>query len=282
MMSGFDFDIGVAMMSTYDADGFLGIQCDAVGEQDSGVRDYEAHHMLGFCARPMDPVVDPDSGNPDPTQAAQVLFGMEAGRGHAWALQDPRMVVKLPQLKPGESMQYGPAANFSRMHADGSITLYTTSDGTLNGTAQFLRLTPKDGLTYVAPWGKMLYGPNGFHVITAAGARIDMGFVGGMPAPFDGLSSYITMNAGTISLEAGALSLGPNDGTAVPVARGAETAEILTAIQLAMNVIATALASASAVQTSGITPAQSAAFAAANVALNLLSPLTILGKLSVS
>ena len=108
-MSAIGWDIGVAMLSEYDADGFIGIQVDAFGEEYSGVEPYEAHHTLGFVSRPRDPEVDSE-GNPKPEASCTVLYGMEGPRGHAMLLGDPRSTAKLPKLKKGGAMFYAPAA----------------------------------------------------------------------------------------------------------------------------------------------------------------------------
>ncbi|WP_394847407.1 hypothetical protein LZC95_08070 [Pendulispora brunnea] len=99
-------DIGIAMLSVYDADGFLGLQVDGFGESQSGLQPYEVHGGTGgFYYRPDDPAVD-SNGEPIPGQACQVLFGTEGGRGHAWVLNDPRSLSVLPQLKKGSSIQF--------------------------------------------------------------------------------------------------------------------------------------------------------------------------------
>lgn len=101
-----DFDIGVAMLSEYDSDGFLGVQFDAYGEEDSGVQAAEVHGYGGYLYRPDDPDLD-ESGEPIEGRACQVLKGQEGGRSHAWVLNDPRAVARLPRLEKGGSIQFG-------------------------------------------------------------------------------------------------------------------------------------------------------------------------------
>lgn len=109
-MSGeFDHDMGVAMLTEVDADGFISIQIDAYGEQDSGVAAYEAHAPLGYYARPLDPTKD-ENGEPKPEESCTVLYALEGGRGHAWAQGDPRLTKKLPKLRKGGTMWGCPAS----------------------------------------------------------------------------------------------------------------------------------------------------------------------------
>jgi hypothetical protein len=101
-----NFDIGISLLSEYDENGFLGIQIDAYGEGKAGVQAYESHGVGGFLYRPCDPELDSD-GNPVPSTAAQVLYALEGGRGHAWCLNDPKSVARLPRLKKSGSIQFG-------------------------------------------------------------------------------------------------------------------------------------------------------------------------------
>lgn len=105
-----DWDLGIATLSEYDKDGFLGVQIDAYGEQKSGAPTFEAHHAYGFKSRPLDPEVDASA---QPTaNACSVLRGWEGSRGHIWLLGDNRVTPKLPPLEKGGSIQYGATGSF--------------------------------------------------------------------------------------------------------------------------------------------------------------------------
>lgn len=264
----FQWDIGLSVLTTYDADGFLGVQIDAYGEQNASVHPYELHHPYGFMGRQLNPVADA-AGNLDPSQSTQTLWAYEGSRGHGIALEDPRVVPTLPQIRPGESLWYGAAGQFGRMHADGSITFMTTDQGgSALGRNIFLRLKPT-GFTLVAPWGKMTFDATGWHVLTSGGARIDMGSIGGMPAPLDQLSTYIRMRAAMVDIEGGVVNLGPSTGNAQPSALGLQTVAHLAAIATALQAIATALTAASGTTTSGVTPPAAAAVASAVAAASV-------------
>lgn len=281
MSRGFEWDIGCAVMSSYDVDGFLGVQIDAYGEQGSGVHPYEAHHLHGFISRPADPVADA-SGAPDTSNACNVMFALEGGRGHAWVLEDPRVVPFLPTLRPGEAMFYGAAGQFVRCKADGSISLMTT-DATvpgpagspiLNGRNIFLDIKPT-GLVFVAPWGRLTFDATGFHVRTQGGARLDLGSISGLPAPLDKIDTYASMSAAMVSMEGSVVSQGPTTGTAEPAAKAITLTAYLTALAAAVQAVLTAAASPDASSSGPVAAAQ------ALLTPLLAPPLTILSNTAV-
>lgn len=123
------------MASVVDADGFLGVQIDAYGEQDSGVTDYEMHHSYGFIARPLDPAKD-NNGNPNYAQACRVLYAFEGSVGHAWLSYDSRVIPKIPLVDKGGSAQYGATGSFHLITGtDGSQTIYVPYSFDSNGVA---------------------------------------------------------------------------------------------------------------------------------------------------
>lgn len=110
-------DIGIAVSTVYDDDGFPGIQVDSYGEQQSGTAPYDHHSPLGILSRPHDPDTD-DNGNP--LRGCTVLYGLDGGKGHAWLSHDPRTVPLLPPLKKGGLVCYGgKQKNPAFIHFDG-------------------------------------------------------------------------------------------------------------------------------------------------------------------
>jgi hypothetical protein len=110
------FDFATAVLSEYDADGFLGIAVDHYGDDDGGgAPPGEAHHPLGFAARP----VDPQKSGPRATvsSGATVLHFFEGQRSHTIALQDHRF--KAPKLDKGGSSHYCPAVPLANATYDG-------------------------------------------------------------------------------------------------------------------------------------------------------------------
>jgi hypothetical protein len=112
-----------ATYSEIDANGFIGIQFDAFGEQKSGVEAVETHHVAGFRSRPRDP--EGDFG-------CNVLVGWDGTEPTVLSvLSDPRWIKSLPAEKQGGSTQYGvtkkgaTAVSFAQFDGDtGGWTCY--------------------------------------------------------------------------------------------------------------------------------------------------------------
>lgn len=208
MSKGIKFQLGCVTYSGRDDDDFIGVQIDAVGDGPA-IAPFQLLHPYGFASRPLDPVTD-ESGNP--LIGCTALYGQQGNECFAWLADDPRAAPTITALKKGESVQYGPRGQFVRCHEDGSISLFTTDDGTYDGRSVFFRVAPT-GFTFSAPWGRITFDDRGFHVLTSAGARIDLGYGDlGLPAPLDGLTSYAKMTAHMVSLKGTATVLGANAG----------------------------------------------------------------------
>lgn len=229
------WDIGVAMLSAYDDDGWLGVQPDALGENASGVKPYEVHNPGGIVHRPLDPVVDPVSLLPDESQAAQILVGMRGRLGVVLVLGDPRVVPNLPTAQKGETFVYGDAGQFERFHADGSISRYTTTDGgasTGQTIVEWLTPTQRD---FSAPWGRETFDAMGYRLTAINGgqsiASITMGGATGLPPGLDG---YMTLQAPIVEID-GNVSIGPTGVPQFGVLQALPTTTALGALVTALN-----------------------------------------------
>lgn len=202
-----EFDLGTALLSEYDGDDFPSIQVDLYG--DAASPSMELHAPYGLYYRPLDPTTDK---NGQVTAGCRALFAVEGDRHHAWLLEDPRITTILPRLKAGESVFYGPTSNFVRNHADGRVSMYTTHDGTPKGLTIMRGVDPDPllgGIVDSSPWGSAKLNATGWHVTTLGGANLDMGGIGGFPAPISDLvKSYATLQADAITLQGKAVSLG--------------------------------------------------------------------------
>src|ERR1700735_2010761 len=101
-MQSFQWDIHNITGSSVDGDGFQSVTVDAYGEQ--GSVPIPVQHMHGLWSMPIDPVVDPGSGEPIPSRACAALVAWEGSEGHAWPLNDPRVIANLPTGVAGETI----------------------------------------------------------------------------------------------------------------------------------------------------------------------------------
>ena len=235
---GLKWEVGACVLTEFDGDEFLRAQPDGLGA-DSRMASYEVHSPYGFQSRPLDPETDSE-GRVLQGRACNVLIAVDGTQRYILLGSDPRPIEKLPRLDKGESMFYGPAANFARCKADGTVTLFTTTDGTYDGQSVYAEVAP-DGFRAVTPWGKLELSANGFHVLTASGARIDAGALNGLPAPLSALGSYVSLAAAIVKLEASALALGSASGSAEPAAKATSLQVVLETMQAALTAIGSAL-----------------------------------------
>jgi hypothetical protein len=129
-----DLRLHTATYSELDANGFVGIQFDAFGEEKSGVEAKETKHVFGSRSRPRDP---------DGEFGCEILVGWEGNEAVVLSvLADARWIKSLPPEKKGGSTRYGVTANgakavsFEQFDGDtGGHTLYVPefSGGAVSG-----------------------------------------------------------------------------------------------------------------------------------------------------
>lgn len=258
MASDFKWDIGVATLTTKDADGFIGVQVDVYGDQGSATDapsapPFEAFMPPGLYCRPRDPDTGPDGTT---KLGANVLYAWEGNTGYAFPMHDPRVIAKLPNtIAPGDTVLYcdrddGQVSIMRLAAKDGAFIAYCPAPGG-NGQGVQLRLDPVNGLDLFTPWGRMLLGPLGFHV-TLPDSQLNMGGIGGLPGPFAALGAYANLQStGVVSLSGGAVSQGTDGGLANEQAVTALIGFITTLVA-AIGTITTASPGATAMST--ITP----------------------------
>lgn len=211
--------------SKFDKDSFIGVMPESFGK--SGVGTIELFHTYGFASRPADM---------DASGACGMMSDADGPTGYSFLLNDGRVQSKLPEIKLGESFQYGITGAFSRIGADGVISLFTTDDTTVNGRSIYLQVGPK-GLSFVFPYGKLTFDDTGFHVLTNAGARIDLGALAA-PAPLDVLSSYATLSGGMVHVEGSAVHVGTSTGIPQAVALATSTVALFSALGAVLTALA--------------------------------------------
>jgi len=231
------WDIGVAVFSGYDADGWLEVQYDAFGDLKAGVQPYEVQAQAGILHRPLDPEVDANSKVIE-GKASTVLVAMQGGLGRMFILTDPRVIPLLPVIQKGETLLYSDVGSFLRMHNDGRITTLTTDTGDTAGQ-DVGRSQEPTGFHDWAPWGTVDFDAYGFRVQHTTGASIWLGYMAGA---VPNLETYCTIAADQIELDASLISIGPSGAPQDAVAKVTPMLALLAAIQTALTAVAADLA----------------------------------------
>ncbi len=190
------FHIGAALLSTtIDAvTGTVLAQLGSVTEEYVFSDDAEMYGNLGLASR---------ASKPTAGHSAAEVIAIRGDRDIVIAARDTRSQAIYGNLKEGETCLFGPGEFGTAMgrviiKQTGAVTLYTTDDNTDTGKAVYMTLAP-DGLTFVAPWGSMVFDATGFHLKTNAGPRLDMG---GLSIPVPGADSIVNAIAGYATLSA--------------------------------------------------------------------------------
>jgi len=149
----------------------------------------------------------------------------------------------LPQIQPGEKIDYGPKGQFTRYHADGAISMWIPGkDGGPDASYRFTA----DGIEWSGAFGTFRLDPTQFAVDHRSGVSLRASAIGGLPAPLNAIGSAFQVIAGSIDLAASAVSMGPDtQAGAVPhqPLAGATTllawiAEVVSALQAISNTLA--------------------------------------------
>jgi hypothetical protein len=178
--------------------------------------------QIGDCAHP---VVDANRAemwcagpgfvsipaNPTPGQpSCQVVVVKGGDRDMAIGARDTRAANIYGNAKAGETFTFATTGQAKLMcKQDGSVIMHTTYTNAAGGNSVFFRVKPT-AFEFVAPWGKMVFDATGFHVLTQAGTRLDMGGIYGVPAPLSVIASYFTVTAATTKIDSSLVMLGPS------------------------------------------------------------------------
>lgn len=135
-----NLQVGVALLTGYDTDGFMGVQYDAFGEERSGMAAAELHHPYGFASRCLDPAND--------NTGCALAYAFKGSHKYAWLLNDPRVQDKIPPLKKGASAHYASDGSFAVFDPETHTwTLYSPYefDGDGNPTKAHVTTHGRDG-----------------------------------------------------------------------------------------------------------------------------------------
>lgn len=200
------FEIGIDVISTtlMDDGTLISVTGDVLNPKKAPVDDTtELWGLFGFASRPTKAVQGQN--------AAQMITIKQADRDIGIAYRDLRAQPIYGNLGEGESMMFATGANgFASgriaCKADGSVNLYTTDTGTLDGIGSLFQHSPS-GLRYQSKYGSMIFDETGFHIITSSGGRLD---VGGMAGGIPSMTSMARLSASLITLDGPTVSLGPS------------------------------------------------------------------------
>jgi hypothetical protein len=244
-------DIGICVLTEYDADGFIGVQYDAYGEDKSSAPRVWLQHFYGCISRPL---------QADDAGGCVLLYERDGAEGNAWLGYDKRVQAKIPTVKLGGVALYDSNGSFQSFdpetrtvtlyvpYAEGKAHLVTVgNDG--NGEAlvkmasgtglavrmlgEVMTLTNADGSSYATldALGFTVFGP----FKAASGA--DLGGPASMPlAKFAEFASAVStiVQALVAAGVAGAAATGPAAGVAIAAAL-TQAATALQAAAAAMN-----------------------------------------------
>lgn len=207
--------IGIDILATAldSVTGLITAQLGDVVEEQAESQAAKWVQHVGFASRPAIPTPQ--------NAAAQAYCITQSDYDICIASSDQRTSAMYGQLKDGETSLFASTGQARCMaKADGSISLMTTSDNTKDGAMVAIRVLPT-AIQFIAPWGKLVFDATGLHVLTLAGARLDLGAMIGLPAPLSSLSSYATISAGIVNCDGSSVNLGPSTGVFSPAAIGA-------------------------------------------------------------
>jgi hypothetical protein len=214
-----------ALSSTLAPNGAVTLVTGDVLSGNAEAVDTPKFQTPGFVSRP----ATPDSGK----SAAEYVVLTTSDSDIAIAGRDVRGTKISGNLKDGEACAYAPGSQAKILFkANGGLALMTTADNTETGTTVSLVLDP-DGMVMDAPWGRLRFDATGFHATTHAGAEIHAG-QGGMPAPLDQFSTYVSFSADMAQTEASAISHGAAAGESEPAAKATSLVAYLTGLEAAL------------------------------------------------
>lgn len=274
------FDIGVDILKTYldPTTNSVLAQTGSVTEGIARSDGAELWQSVGLVSRPANPIAG--------KSAAQGIAIRCSDRDRIIATRDARGQAIYGNLSDGETCLYAGGPNGTGqakvfLRSDGSASLVTTDTNTANGNTIKLSVSPVplQGIVAFSPWGSYKMNVTGYHLMTAAGARMDGGGVSapGLPAA---VGSYWTFSAASCSLQSSTVNLGPTRAAQTPVMLSTPALLLIGNMQLEIAAIAATVASLLPI--SGATTLQVAAVATALQNFTLASTALIASSPSTS
>lgn len=165
----------------------------------------------GLISIPLGPGSIDSSGNfvgaNTSKEAAQAVAYVRNDQWIVLGTRDTRTQFTPGNLQPGETAVFATGSPAQTIHKlDGSITMATIAASD-NTSQVYLSVSPT-ALTFMAPWGRMVFDATGFHIATVSGAQFDLASIAGPPG-LSSLSSFCNINAGIVSIPSSTVNLGP-------------------------------------------------------------------------
>jgi len=212
------FDVGVDILSsTLDqTTGTLLVQLGDVTKDRVDSDSAEWWQQPGFASRP----ALPQQGK----ASCQALILKSGDQDIAFAARDLRANSIYGNLAPSEACAYATTGQARTMwKADGSARQMTTDSNAAGGNLIFAGVSSyyqgSDGTKKLGgewrmygPWGGQWQDSTGYHLRTWQGVKIDAGGFA-MPSPLSQNVATFSVSAGMVTLDAGVVALGHNDGS---------------------------------------------------------------------
>lgn len=214
------FDVSDVLSSTLDqATGAITLQLgDIESETAESHKAEQWQGAAGILSRP---------ALPTQGKASCQVFHIKRGNYDVgFAYRDLRATAIYGNTAPGDTAMYATAGSAITLcrAADGSSRLLTTDNNQEGGNTLYAGVsayyTGLDGLRHLggewrryAPWGGEWHDQNGYHFRHWTGVKIDAGGYA-LPSPLSQNVATYQLSAGMVTIDAGVVALGHNDGTA--------------------------------------------------------------------
>ena len=137
------------------------------------------------------------------TDTCQVMYFNRNSQNIGFSYRDTRFNAN--GMQAGETLIFSPLSNAKiKVDNNGGVTFGTDSS---DGQRIYFQINP-NGLYFKSPWGNLTFDANGFNVTTASGANFIMAGLNEAGLPIPGITSYVTISAGTFNANCTAVSLG--------------------------------------------------------------------------
>jgi len=214
LSSAIQFDVDILGTSRDVANEAAGTNTNSITAQAGDVVSQQATEQnvawrqhVGLCSRPSNAVAG--------KAAAQGVLLSGSSQSYCIASSDVRGQALYANLQAGETCLYAGGADGNgtavvTVKANGDAVMANKFGNTASGQTQFVMLGADGSFRVETACGRIVMDATGIHLIHASGARLDMGGIGGLPAPLNQVSSYCRLSAAVVHCNGGiATQLGP-------------------------------------------------------------------------